>query len=1007
MTTRKTVMISSTKQDLIKHREQARLGCSRMGFTLPKMMEHLTAVNADAIGESMRMVEEADIYLGIFGYRYGSIPDGYDISITEMEYNRAVALNKPRLIFIMDDKHPVRRNMVETGPGAKKLEALKDRISKERVVAFFENAYDLRANVVEALSKYAKKMNLDKSECSDMRHSTRLIPQPPGPFIASPYILQIKEFVGRENEFEDLTAWVADPKSAAFAKPVFCYVAIGGMGKSALTWKWFNEVAPLKMKPLAGRLWWSFYEPGSTFEEFVNSALCYVSNESEIAVQSLPWRKRESQLLNHLNEKPYLFVLDGLERLLRAYRSVNAGETAEDESDLPNPKRQTMDPRAGRFLEKLAMGRSSRILITSRIYPCALEDLTVRPLAGVQQRKLHGLSDDDAIFLWGQLCKDGAREKLLPLFRSVENHPLVIKALAARVAKYRKAPGNFLAWLADHPRFDPTSQPVKQRRAYILEYAFAGLSENLLETLRVIAGLRMRVPYDILAHLLIGDNSIFSTDQQLDQALTELEDRGLIGWYREPNLHDIHPIVRGEVRRKTNDDEAKFIYRSIGDYCLAKLKPKSGKDLTISDLKPGAMPTFHALKREEFKTVLDLNLEIELYNALINLSLYDVAWDMYHCVLADAIMLRLAAQREAIGFLEPLFPDGLDGDPALTGGIRQAYALGALGCAYYFAGEPKQAEPLMKRAWASASAQNMGGGWVLDPTNISLPLLDIGALREAIDYIFQSLTLSREHDKREDEAMALQHLGSVLNVSGDYATSLIALSRAKMILNRCGWTVQASVTTSFIAENYLLSGNIHEASITATRARRMATKKTGEIALIHAVLRRGQSELARKNFSSAEKYLNECLIRARAAEYIYAELPTLLAIAKLELCLNNPSEAHRYINELLKIAIDRSYRLRRAEAYNLLAKVARAEGQVSEEIKAARSAYECAWCDGPPYAYQAALNESIKHLTACGANQPNMRAFDESKFSDIPYLEINPRDEFWVDIKINEREDSS
>ena len=63
------------------------------------MMEHLTALNADAIDASLQMVERADVYLGIFANRYGYVPDGHGISITEMEYDRAVELNKPRLIF--------------------------------------------------------------------------------------------------------------------------------------------------------------------------------------------------------------------------------------------------------------------------------------------------------------------------------------------------------------------------------------------------------------------------------------------------------------------------------------------------------------------------------------------------------------------------------------------------------------------------------------------------------------------------------------------------------------------------------------------------------------------------------------------------------------------------------------------------------------------------------------------------------------------------------------------
>ena len=41
-----------------------------------------------------------------------------DISITEMEYNRAVELRKPRLIFFIHEDHPVKTKDVETGAGA-------------------------------------------------------------------------------------------------------------------------------------------------------------------------------------------------------------------------------------------------------------------------------------------------------------------------------------------------------------------------------------------------------------------------------------------------------------------------------------------------------------------------------------------------------------------------------------------------------------------------------------------------------------------------------------------------------------------------------------------------------------------------------------------------------------------------------------------------------------------------------------------------------------------------
>ena len=36
-------------------------------------------------------------------------------------------------------------------------------------------------------------------------------------------------------------------------------------------------------------------------------------------------------------------------------------------------------------------------------------------------------------------------------------------------------------------------------------------------------------------------------DRALDATLTELEDRGLVGWDKAANRYDLHPIVRGVV----------------------------------------------------------------------------------------------------------------------------------------------------------------------------------------------------------------------------------------------------------------------------------------------------------------------------------------------------------------------------------------------------------------------------------------------------------------------------
>ena len=165
---------------------------------------------------------------------------------------------------------------------------------------------DLRAQLIQALAEH-RQPDLTKF------HYVSDIPAPPEAFIAHPYtLLQTHRLVGRQPELNLLTDWVAKPDSEIYRARILNVVAVGGMGKSALTWKWFNDIAPQEMKPLAGRMWWSFYESDATFENFVTRALAYVTRRPLDEVQQIPAPERETQLLAALDREPFLLVLDGL-----------------------------------------------------------------------------------------------------------------------------------------------------------------------------------------------------------------------------------------------------------------------------------------------------------------------------------------------------------------------------------------------------------------------------------------------------------------------------------------------------------------------------------------------------------------------------------------------------------------------------------------------------------------------------------------------------------------------
>ncbi|MDH3661194.1 MAG: DUF4062 domain-containing protein [Alphaproteobacteria bacterium] len=942
---RPTVMISSTARDLPKHREQARLGCHRAGFSSDQMMENLTALDENAVTVSLKMVEEADIYVGIFAHRYGYVPKGSDISITEMEYDKAVELEKPRLIFFADKAHPWTEDDWEIGEGAIRLKAFKERVGTELVAAFFKSPEDLRGHVGEALAQLRRKLEgdaaSDPKEAAQRLHRRTAIPAPPEPYIAHPYTLsQTRDLVGRQNELNALTDWVTKPDSPAGDAAIFCIVAIGGMGKSALTWK-FRDIAPEEIPDLAGRLWWSFYESDASFENFLNRALCYVGGLSEDDVRKMDRHDRETALLRHLDEKPYLLVLDGLERILLAYNRMDASSLADEEYDeqtanvvagaygLPasaaqsftgQPRlRQATDPRAGQFLRKLAQIRKSRVLVSTRLYPLALQLVNRSPCPGCSAYFLKGLSDDDAVILWRQLGVSGSRQELLPLFRSFESHPLLVQALAGEIAPDRRAPGDFIAWRENNPSFDPASLQPTQVKSHILQHALAGLDEAARETLNSVTALRTPATYDTLDALLVGDGKAFGQHQALDRALTELEDRGLIGWDREANRYDAHPIVRGVVWQLAGGEARDAVHAAIDAH-----------------FEPMAVPEW-----EQVESLADLTPAIERYHTLVERGLFDDACDLFKDRLAYATYYRLAAFRDHSAMLERLFPNGTDKLPTLKSKEAQAWTLFMLAMSYDSSGRPGQA--VVHYQQVSAITDELENLQIL-LSNQALALRETGAIRNAEGLLRQALNLSRELESTFQEAVSLCEFGRIAATVADRKSARNALARSGIIHKK----ESQGVISAYLAELSLWKGDVTAAGRWADGAWQLASVARLEREFIRAALLQGRAAFERGDQEQAEERLYHALARARAVNVVELELPALIAIGALELARGKPGAARERLDEIWEPAEEGPYPLYQADAYNVLAEICRAEGDEAGAIEAATKAYRAAWCDGPP-----------------------------------------------------------
>jgi len=981
-------MISSTARDLPEHRDRVMHACLRQGMFHPEMMEHLSAENANAADVSLRMVEEADLYLGVFGFRYGYVPPTSEISVTEMEYNRAVERGIPRLIFVMHDSHALHSADVETGEGAAKLEAFKERLLKDRSVCFFRSADELLALVIQSLSEF-RQSNLASL------HYVSEIPSPPNEYIAHPYtLLQTRNLIGRRKELRLLNDWILDPYSEAFKARVLSFVAIGGIGKSALTWKWFNDIASEKSNNFAGCLWWSFYESDATFENFVIRALAYVTKRRLEEIESIPGSERENQLLAAFDRERFLIVLDGFERILVAYARMDAAHLADDEYDkqiagriaeayhLPtgaadafmgeHTLRKAADPRVGIFLRKLSRVRATRVVITTRLYPADLQSsVNNEPLPGCIAFLPVGLGDDDAVDLWRAFGVSGERKSLLRLFNLVDNHPLLIQALASEVARDRRSPGDFDRWRRAHPDFDPFRLPLIQVKSHVLEFALRGLDAKTRETLRVVAAFRMPVPYDTLAALLI-DRQVCADDEQLDWILTELEDRGLMGWDKRGNRYDLHPIVRGVVWSALDDSARHGVYSSLQAH-------------------------FEALPIARVTSLADLTPAIELYNTLIGLKRYDDAYILFRDRLSSATLFNVNANAERVMMLEMLFPDGLEQLPRLSDPNRQAFTLNALALAHLLIGQPSNAAAFQLRANNIGRALKREDYVCVGSYNLANAARLAGKLRQSESAGRMALRISREGSDLFQETASLKWLGAVLLERSNIVLARNALMRA-LTMARADANEQIEGTVwSLLASAALKAREADEALKLSKRAWRLALVDKLERDLILADRLQAESALELGEFHVADDKLHRALTRSREINLVQEEVAVLVVFAEMRRRQKQLRAAREFLDDLWDLATRGPYPLFHADAFNVLAQIERDEGNTSAAVEAATKAYRLAWCDGPPFAYHWGLEKAKQHLKELGAPAPEMPAFDESKFEPMTEVEINPHDEFYVD----------
>jgi hypothetical protein len=152
------VFLSSTYIDLINHRKLAAEALERLKLEVGRM-EVFGARPDEPSKACLNEVEDCELFIGIYAHRYGHIPKGGRVSITEAELRCAQDNGKAIFCFVIDDNYPWPPKFIDDDPGKVKLNILKTMIRERFTIDTFGTPEDLAYKIASSIGRYITKSN--------------------------------------------------------------------------------------------------------------------------------------------------------------------------------------------------------------------------------------------------------------------------------------------------------------------------------------------------------------------------------------------------------------------------------------------------------------------------------------------------------------------------------------------------------------------------------------------------------------------------------------------------------------------------------------------------------------------------------------------------------------------------------------------------------------------------------------------------------------------------------
>ena len=374
-------------------------------------------------------------------------------------------------------------------------------------------------------------------------------------FIPHPYP-EAPNFTGRKKERAMLTKWLLEDRE----HPLLSMVAIGGMGKSALAWRWVMGDVIGKDVVVDGIVWWSFYERGMTFDSFVRSFAAKRWGK-ESPMLGWPMSDLYNAIYQEFQQNRYLIVLDGVERILKAYFGLGCPYQKDDDKTLKEEKdyRVCIDPNAGIFLQWLANKiTKSRTVLTTRLHPKVLD---FDKVSGCIRFDLVSMEPKNAVAFFHFQGVKGTRAEIEQECEKYGYHPLSLRLLTGLIVSEPGCSGDIKDCIMIERIKD-----MAPRKHNILELAYESIDDSTKDFTCKLAAFRGEMDYEAVKSI-----SSIKKEKELKATIKEVVNRGILYHRKERgknnhelSLYDFHPIVRHYFYKRLK--KPKFIHEKIAQY---------------------------------------------------------------------------------------------------------------------------------------------------------------------------------------------------------------------------------------------------------------------------------------------------------------------------------------------------------------------------------------------------------------------------------------------------------